>query len=461
MLANSLQKSQQIFRHDNRIPTVQEAAARANALAARDRLAQMAARMCDDTGRPNDSRWWFTHSYVRTTEGAIEEADAGSFGDPIFIFRLITYFEKLYVDNVLAADEHRRVEPHWQRAFDIAAEADSKRRMLATMRNREAISHGLQEVVASVTAASRAHIRFDLPRAMTWVALHPLGFSKNGEIGSHIADFMAMAAVFEQATTAANLDVARYTRLPVQFMPARLQEWGMRFVFRADLIHERAYAWQCAEALVASGGAGANPYTEPEPGHLDGDVTAAERPDAFANIEPALRPTMDALHRAPADSGSRDSAAMPDALSTVERVRAVQGLCHGYTSPGDEKAIVATLAASARMGDLVTVVNGVGAWELAANLHGRKKRALRSLFRTYYYPVVQPSIAVALMRRAIRFAHLAWEETMLADLLCGRSDGVALLTELGGDERSGWRRVEANLGHGARSRVLAANPALA
>jgi hypothetical protein len=119
------------------------------------------------------------------------------------------------------------------------------------------------------------------------------------------------------------------------------------------------------------------------------------------------------------------------------------------------------LAASARLGELVTVVNGVGAWELAANLHGRKKRALRSLFRAYYYPEVQPSIAVALMRRAIRFAHLAWEETMLADLLCSRSDGVALLAAIGGDERDGWRRVEANLGHGARSRVLAANPSLA
>lgn len=421
----------------------------------------MAARMLDDEGHPRDSRWWFTNSYVRTTAGAIEEADAGSFGDPVFIFRLITYFEKLYVDNLLAADEGRRIEPHWQKAFDIAARADGKRRVLARMRNRDAISHGLQEVVASVTAASRAHIRFDLPRAMTWVALHPLGFSKDGEISSHIGDFMAMAAVFEQATTAANLDVARHTRLPVQVMPTRVQEWGMRFVFRADLIHERAYAWQCAEALVASGGAGANPYTETQPGNLDGDVTAGDRPDAFANLDPALRPTMDALHRAPDDRGSRDSAAMPDALSAVERVRAVQGLCHGYTSPADEEAIIAMLAASARLGELVIVVNGVGAWELAANLHGRKKRALRTLLRGYYYPEVQPSIAVALMRRAIRFAHLAWEETMLADLLCSRSDGTALLAAIGGDERSGWRRVEANLGHGARSRVVSANPSLA
>src|SRR6185369_9541834 len=36
--------------------------------------------------------------------------------------------------------------------------------------------------------------------------------------------------------------------------------------------------------------AGANPYTEPEPGHLDGDVTAGERPEAFSHLDPALRP---------------------------------------------------------------------------------------------------------------------------------------------------------------------------
>ena len=83
------------------------------------------------------------------------------------------------------------------------------------------------------------------------------------------------------------------------------------------------------------------------------------------------------------------------------------------------------------------------------------------MLRTYYYPEVQPSIAVALMRRAVRFAHLAWEETMLADLLCDRSDGATLLAAVGEDEHSGWRRVQGNLGHGARSRVLAAHPNLA
>ena len=43
----------------------------------------------------------------------IEEADAAGFGDAVFIFRLIAYFEKLYLDNMVAADNGRRVEPHW------------------------------------------------------------------------------------------------------------------------------------------------------------------------------------------------------------------------------------------------------------------------------------------------------------------------------------------------------------
>ncbi|MGH3676476.1 MAG: hypothetical protein ACRDU5_12200 [Mycobacterium sp.] len=234
----------------------------------------------------------------------------------------------------------------------------------------------------------------------------------------------------------------------------------MRYLFRADLIHERAYAWDCAEALVASGGAGDNPYTEPEAGRLEGDVTTARRADAFSGIEPELRPTMDGLRRAPAEALSRAAAGLPDALDTVERIRALQGLCHGHTGAGDERAMIALLAASARMGDLVAVVNGVGAWELAANLHGREKRALRTLLRTYYYPHVQPSIASALARRAIRFAQLPWEETMVADLLCDRSDAAALLAAIGGDGHSGWRRIEDDLSRQSRSRVLAAKPDL-
>jgi Family of unknown function (DUF5995) len=434
--------------------------ARANALAARNRLEQLAARMVDDRGRPHDSRWWFTNSYVRTTEGAVEEADAGSFTDPVFIFRLITYFEKLYIDNVLAADEGRWVEPHWQRAFDIAAHADARRRVFMRMRNMETVPSGVRAVVASVVAASRAHVRFDLPRAMTWVQLNQPNGSGGGDIRSHVGDFMAMAAVFEQATLAANRDVAKHTRLPFQYMPGWLQEWGMRHVFRADLIHERAYAWECAEALVAAGGAGDNPYTEPEPGRLEGDVTADRRANAFSGIELRLRPTMDGLRRAPAETPSRGAAGLPDALDTIERVRALQGLCHGHTGPGDERAMIALLAASARMGDLVAVVNGVGAWELAANLQGREKRALRTLLRAYYYPHVQPSIAAALIRRAMRFAELPWEETMVADLLCDRYDAPALLAAIGGDEYTGWRRIEDDLSRESRSRLLAAKPHL-
>lgn len=436
------------------------AAARANALAARDRLAGTAARMVDENGRPRDSRWWFTNSYVRTTEGAIEEADAGNFGDAVFIFRLIAYFEKLYLDNMVAADNGRPVEPHWQRAFDVAARADTRRRRYAWVRNEAVHQSALWDVVASVVAASRAHVRFDLPRAMAWVHATRLGGLDGDDFVSHIGDFMAMAAVFERATVAANADVARHTGLPVQLMPRQLQEWGMRFLFRADLIHERAYAWECAEALVTTHSAGDNPYAEPEAGRLEGDVTVKHAINVFAGIETELRPTMDGVHRAPPDAVSRASAGLPDALDTVERIRALQGMCHGYTGPGDEKAIVALLAASARIGDLVAVVNGVGAWELAANLHGREKRALRTLLRTYYYPHVSASIAVSLLRRAIRFAELPWEDTMVTDVLCDRSDAKALLAAVGDDQHAGWQRVERSVGRRSRARILAAHPDL-
>ena len=55
---------------------------------------------------------------------------------------------------------------------------------------------------------------------------------------------------------------------------------GNAVAFRADLIDERAYAWERAEVVVASGGR-SDPVAEPVPGRLEGDVTVATT-DAFA-----------------------------------------------------------------------------------------------------------------------------------------------------------------------------------
>ena len=98
--------------------------------------------------------------------------------------------------------------------------------------------------------------------------------------------------------------------------------------------------------------------------------------------------------------------------------------------------------------------------ELAANLHGREKRALRTVLRTYYYPHVSASIAVTLLRRAIRFAELPWEDTMVTDVLCDRSDAKALLAAVGDDQHAGWQRVERSVGRRSRARILAAHPDL-
>lgn len=433
--------------------------ARAHALAARERLSNCAAKMLDENSRPFDSRWWFTSSYVRTTEGAVQEAEAGTFADAVFIYRLIAYFEKLYLDNMAAADAGRSVEPHWQRAFDVAARADSRSRIYARPREDAANQSYLPDVVASVVAASRAHVRFDLPRAMAWVHATPVSGMADTDFNSHVSDFMAMAAVFERATLAANVDVAKQTKLPLKLMPRQVQEWGMRFLFRADLIEERAFAWECAQQLVATHSAGTNPYTETEAGQLEGDITSTPAVDVFEAIDPGLRPTMDGLRRAPVDKLSRRGAQLPDGLDTVERIRALQGLCHGYTGLGDERAIMALLTASSRIGDLVAVVNGVGAWELAANLQ-RRKRGLRSVLRLSYYPAVQASIAVALLRRALNFAQLPWEDSMIEDLLCLRGDAEALLTQVGDDDETGWQRVQRKVDRRTAGRIRAAHPGL-
>lgn len=428
-------------------------------MVARHRLAEAAAGMLDESGCPRDARWWFTNSYVRTTDGAIAEADAGSFTDPVFIFRLITYFEKLYVDNLAAADVGRPVERHWQEAFDAAARAGVRRPPGGGERAEAPKWSALLGIASSVVAASRAHVRFDLPRAMAWVHQTPLAGAPVGEFPEHIADFMAMAGVFERATVAANADVAKHTRLPFHLVPRRLQDWSMRLLFRADLIHERAFAWECAQALVEAGGAGDNPYDEPEPGRLEGDVTTTPSLRCFTGLDPDLQPTMGSTRRAPVHAAARRVVVLTP-LDTVERIRALQALCHGYTGPGDERAIMTLLTAAASAGELVPTVNGVGAWELVINLHGRQRVALRTLLRSDYYPRVQPSIAEALLRRAVCFGGLPWEEDLIADVLCGRSDAAALVASLGDDEQTGWELVQRNLDGRSLSRVLAAHPEL-
>lgn len=398
-----------------------EASARTNALAARDRLAQLAARMVNENG--------------------------------------------LYLDNVLAADQGRWVEPHWRRAIHVAANANAdananaRRRVSARVRYGTADQSSLRAVVASVVTASRAHIRFDRGQWRGSTLVSPAG---------RVTGLARMASRHGSATSwrwPRYSSVRRSRRMsmwpgtpgcPSKSCPGGSESGGCASCF-APTSYTNAPMRGSAEALVAAGGAGDNPYIEPEAGPLEGDVTAGQRADPFVSLESGLRPTMDGLRRAPADALARAEAGFPDGLDTVERVRALQGLCHGHTGAADERAIIALLATPARSGDVVAVVNGVGAWELAANLHGREKRAPR----TYYYPHVQPSIAAALARRASHFAELAWEETMAADLLCDRPDAAALLAAIGGDKRSGWQRIERDLSRTARSRVLAAKPELA
>lgn len=430
---------------------------RSAAVDARARLERAAERMMGPDGAPADSRWWFTSTYVRTTQGALDEADAGSFRDPVFILRLVCYFEQLYYDSLRAAAEGRRAEPHWERAFAVAAGIDASRRR----RGRLTRGSGRPSMIGaarSVIAASRAHVRFDLPRAMAW-AHRGRGSQEAGRgLESSIGDFMAMAAVFDRAAIAANLEIAQRTHLPVQWLPDRIRDWGMRFVFRADLIHERAWAWECAEALVEAGEAEPSPYEEPEPGRLRGDVTVAAGADPFAALESRLRPTMGRLRRVPADHRGRAAALeVAESADAAARVRALQALCHGVTGRADERAIVRVLEASRASGDLVEVVNGVGAWELAANLHGRSLRRLAEILRDSYYAEVQPSIAAALLDRAVRYLTLRWERTLICDLLCARDDAGGLLAGTG----RAWPPIARELSRRERERILERHPELA
>jgi hypothetical protein len=141
-----------------------------------------------------------------------------------------------------------------------------------------------------------------------------------------------------------------------------------------------------------------------------------------------------------------------------ERSYMLDRLCRGITGDADEDAILAVLRASARAGDAVTVIDVAGAYLLARRVHGSQFQELRSFYRQHYYPGAGQEQLVALLRRCMDGMTAGWEEEMIADILVDRSDGKALIAQIGaiyhgGGFAEGLNKVQWQLGGGHQRRV--------
>ena len=133
----------------------------------------------------------------------------------------------------------------------------------------------------------------------------------------------------------------------------------------------------------------------------------------------------------------------------------VKRLLSGATANGDENSIIKILRASRRAGDFVQLVDQVGAHTLASDIHGGEWATVKSMYKNWYYPHTSQSKAFVLLNTCLVGRTSEWEQEMIADIVCLRSDGRRLITRLGGGEgfKEGLNKLEWNLDWSDQTRV--------
>lgn len=261
-----------------------------------------------------------------------------------------------------------------------------------------------------------------------------------------------------------NTEIADRVGLPSDLMPRMMQDWAMTHMLDADMTSERADTKQRAEDLAANGLSGTDPYAD-NCTELTGNVTTTAQPagTGLANLpDQNLRPTMDSSAEVLDDNAVRDDVAANGTArkTTGERIRMIRGLLSGATFDDDENTIVEILRGSLVAGDVVTVIDGANAWDMAYATDGDEYDTLRAFFQRNYYPRTSRSVAVTLIRRCMDGETAEWEEEMVADILVSRhsGDGREILTEIGrhydsGGFAEGLNKVQWQLDGGDQDRV--------
>lgn len=139
-----------------------------------------------------------------------------------------------------------------------------------------------------------------------------------------------------------------------------------------------------------------------------------------------------------------------------ERAYMIDRLCRGVTGNADEESILRVLRASAS--DAVAVIEVVGAYRIAENVHGAQYQDLAEYYRANYYARASQEKAVAILQSCMDGRTSEWEEEMIADILCARSDGRAIIARIGaiyegGGFAEGLNKIQWQLDGGDQRRV--------
>ena len=145
------------------------------------------------------------------TENEILFCQSNVFYYPAYVLKCVLFFERLYDDNVRAFDTPGgSVEDHWRVAFEADDGAQDPPRPRAHPQitagipvagSLDALDAMTQEVLgamSSLTVSMKAHIRYDLPRAETWVFNQDYRRLPGVRQDDFMPDFMSMSGVFER-----------------------------------------------------------------------------------------------------------------------------------------------------------------------------------------------------------------------------------------------------------------------
>ncbi|WP_155298804.1 eCIS core domain-containing protein [Deinococcus kurensis] len=246
----------------------------------------------DRTG-VRDYRYWFARVYSHVTENEILFAEQKTYDYPSYVMQCVLYFDKLYADNLTAIKT--KVEPHWKASFDTAQRMQGANQVTQ-----------LPNSVFSLVSAMLAHIRFDLPRAESWVA-QSYQKAYGAKPSDFRADFFRMSGVFDNASRSMFADMKKLLPDKVGGAAKAIDamsylNWtsgAMRHLLGADMSAERLETWRRMEMMVAQGKVPPNPYTLRD-GRLVGNVAGnvpGQNIAPLSQIQPErMRPSMEGIN---------------------------------------------------------------------------------------------------------------------------------------------------------------------
>jgi len=212
-----------------------------------------------------DMKYWFARVYQYVTDAEIAAINAGTYQYPHMKMQEISAFEATYAANINAAKSGNgdHVEPNWKEAF--------KQAQTGTWTSGEhwyGKTSGLTaiDIKNALLPSMQAHIRFDLPRAISSVFLQHYSGIPGAELKDFEDDFQKMMPVFDTAQARLQPEIDSYSVMQ--------KHEAFMFPYIFDVRKERTATWNKAELIAGEVESG-------DPSHIEDKIE--ENPSLYGS----------------------------------------------------------------------------------------------------------------------------------------------------------------------------------